>query len=255
MLAIAFEKVFYISSGLWTPDMHIVEPKEHYRLGITSDWHIGAKSCYEDSIKRYLDDCDKAQVDMILHAGDLVEGWNIYKGQIHELKPEAIGIDNQIDYANRFIPDLPAPMKIIGGNHDIRNDTNMVRLLTRERTQGDIEYLGDYNEILDLNGVQIEMMHPSGGKPYTRGYKIQVVTREREDGTLPDLFLMGHLHSALYMPDKGMSAFETGAFLGPNGLSRRKGWDTQAHAWIIDLYVSDGEIEELIPHYLVYDKN
>jgi hypothetical protein len=248
-------KAFYVASGLWTPDTHIVTPQEHYRLGITSDWHIGAKSCYEDAIKAFLDDCDKAQVHRILFAGDMFEGWQIYKGQIHELKPEAIGVDNQVEYVNRTLPDLPAPMSLIGGNHDIRNDTNMLRLLVRERTQGDMEYLGDYNEILDLNGVKVELMHPSGGKPYSRGYRIQTTTREREDGSLPDMYLMGHLHSALFMPDKGMAAFETGAFLGPNSLTRRHGWDTTAHAWIVDLYISDEEIQELIPHYLVYAKN
>ncbi len=248
------KKLFYISSGLWAPNTHIITPQEHYRLGVTSDWHMSAKACYERAIRDYLDDCDNFQVDLILFAGDLFEGWQVYEGQIHELKPEAIGVDNQVEYVNKAIPNLPAPMKIIGGNHDIRKDTNLTKLLVRERTQGDMEYLGDYNEILDLNGIQVELMHPAGGKPYSRGYRIQTTTRERQDGTLPDLYLMGHLHSALFMPDKGMAAFETGAFLGPNSLTRRHGWDTQAHAWILDLYVSDEEIKELIPHYLVYER-
>jgi len=246
-------KRYYLASANPEPHVHIQTPQAQYRLGITSDWHIGAKSCYEDSILQYIQDCKEAEIDMMLHAGDLFDGWNIYKGQIHELKPEAIGIDKQVEYVNQFLPEFTFPFKIIAGNHDVRNDANMLRLLAGIRP--DIEYLGDFDEIVDFNGVKIEMIHPSGGKPYSRGYKIQKLLRERQDGTLPDLFLMGHLHSALFMPHKGMIAMETGAFAGPNILSRRNGWDVTAQAWIVDLWVDDGKITQILPHYLKYEQD
>jgi len=100
-------------------DLSRVFKGRHIKFGVTSDKHIGSKHEQLDSLEAFYDLAAKEGVTEMFDAGDITEGWGVYKGQEFEVK--MLGQDEQIDYACKVHPKRKKMTTyFITGNHDLR---------------------------------------------------------------------------------------------------------------------------------------
>lgn len=257
------KKLFYISDEPdRTSSRFVVEPKTEYVIGATGDWHIGNSATDYDALKRYLEDLHEAGVDYVLHTGDLLDGFKVYRGHIQELF--AGEVDGEIyncsgvDEQKRLFRDVFAQdfvFKTVSGNHEyksMRKDGHQP-LESLDVSVDGFDYLEEFNAELDFNGVEVELIHPRLGKAYSKSYRSQQLIRERSPDNFPDLFLVGHTHDSGYFLNQGVHSFMTGTFMGENNLSKRSGYDTVPNGYLLRFGVVDGEVRDLRVRHLRYD--
>lgn len=192
--------------------------KKFYRIGLVSDTHIGSKyqqmTLLYDAYKIF----DERQVDFILHAGDVFDGVNMYRGHADELF--LYDADQQLEYAVEHYPHskgIGRTVKtyLIGGQHDYsfikQNGYNIIKHLCEKRK--DLVYRGFYSAEFTIKGLRIGLEHPGGGIAYALSYAIQkfiedvggyTLTRIRnkpeELKQLPALIVFGHYHKMMLLP-------------------------------------------------------
>jgi len=256
------KKIFHIPEE---PDRlnktHLITPKDHYDIALTGDWHIGSDATNYDDIKRYLEDANEKDVDVILHTGDLYDGFNVYRGQTQELFAGELdgnfynctSIDGQKELFTKFI-ELPTNMKVISGNHEYKSVRKGGHNPLKETSKyiDKLEYLGEFNETIDFNGVDVELIHPRGSKPYSKSYRGQTLLRERSPNNFPDIFAIGHTHDSGYFLAQGSHIVMTGTFLGQNNLSKRYGMDTIPNGYFVSFDVDESELKNIIIEHKRY---
>ncbi|MCK4730295.1 MAG: hypothetical protein KAT28_03165 [Candidatus Aenigmarchaeota archaeon] len=210
-------------------------------FGFTSDWHIGNKHANENYILDYLDLLKERGVKQIFHGGDLFEGYRIYRSQLNDLLPDCFGIKEQIKYFNKLIPgQKDLNMKLISGNHLIKNHKgkNVVEELCYKRK--DIDYLGKYDGLVELkDGVTMEIIHPSRGSPYRGLFEFGEYLNLFS--TNPDILGVGHKHISNCHLYNDIACYHLGTFLNePNRKNNKVSPDIGA--WIVELDIDNGEI-------------
>lgn len=135
------------------------------KIGIVSDTHLCSKhqqlSYLKAIYKRFADE----GIKIVLHAGDLLEGRNMYRGW--ELEVLFHGADDQVAYAVANYPkEEGITTYLISGNHDssfmVNAGINVVKLVCDQRP--DMKYLGSYGAYLDLpGGLRAYLHHGAGG--------------------------------------------------------------------------------------------
>jgi hypothetical protein len=152
------------------------------------------------------------------------------------------------------------------GNHDDswkKNDSgDIVRMLSRFRE--DIVYLSPQNPLIQLDsGVKIEAFHPAGGMPYAKSYRGQKIYEaevnkclakyySQKKLMLPDILLIGHLHSFEYHINGYTHVFLVPCFQSTTPYIMSKSLSSTVGYLILDLNISeDGNITKLVPN--VYD--
>ncbi len=209
-------------------------------FGLTSDWHIGNKFTNEEYILDYLDLLKERGVEQIFHGGDLFEGYRIYPEQLDKLHPDCYGIKEQIKYFNKLIPEQGnLNMKIISGNHLIKNHKgkNVVQEICDQRT--DIDYLGKYLGVIGLkDGLTMNLIHPSRKSPYGKMYETNKYLNIFQDK--PDIFGIGHKHKADCNLHGDTMVYHLGTFLDNKPKAHQHPPDLGA--WIVELDIDNGEI-------------
>jgi hypothetical protein len=102
------------------------------------------------------------------------------------------------------------------------------------------------------NSIDLELIHPSGGTPYTVGYRAQTLYRERPPDDRPTLAGIGHLHDKMQANAEGVEAFYTGSWQGPTPYIKRKGLPTKIGGWIVELEIQDGEVRRIRTEWIGY---
>jgi hypothetical protein len=119
--------------------------KNHVKLGIIADMHIGSKYFNEAGFKYSRDTFEKEKVDAIYCPGDIIEGMSQRDGQIYDLSD--LGYTEQLEHAYKLLNTLNKPFFFITGNHDMwgRNKGNMGLQVGKEvqKNVPNAKYLGD----------------------------------------------------------------------------------------------------------------
>ena len=218
-------------------------------FALTSDWHIGSKYAEEECLLDYLDTIKDYGIKDVFVGGDILDGVNVYQGQVNDLLPDCVNLQGQIERADKLIKkDNNLKKVLISGNHDLRNyqkqGIDPVKLLTDSRK--DMEYLGQYYGRAKLkDDLVLELVHPSGSAPYSKDYRIMTYLRERPIDTYPDILGVGHLHTALYRDYQGTNSYLLGSFMGDTDFTRRKGLSGTVGGWVVELDVEDGQIKKI----------
>lgn len=183
--------------------------KKLYRIGLVSDTHLCSKyqqlTLLHDAYKIF----DDRGVDFVLHAGDLHDGMDMYRGQHNEIFIH--GADEQKDYSVEHYPRLYGGRKtyIIGGQHDRSffkiNGFDIMAAVCKERK--DLVYRGFFDARFVIKGIPIDLKHPGGGVAYARSYKMQKII-ENMIGFIttvpsirpPVLTVFGHWHIPCHLP-------------------------------------------------------
>lgn len=230
-----------------------------YRFGLISDTHLGSSAEHLEELHDYYDRLVEEGIDTVFHCGDIGDGWKIHKGHINVIKGEASGWDRLLDY---IVDNYPKREGIdtffIEGNHDNRyhrnNGIHFGELIDDERE--DLHYCGDSMArfVFDQeNDIDMEIIHPSGGQPYTAAYRLQTLYRERPADDRPTIAAVGHLHGSVYAETEGVKGFYAGCWKGLTTYGKRKGHNATVGGWIIDLEIENGEVRSLTPDWISYD--
>lgn len=228
-----------------------VQEDGDYQFAVISDTHLGSSGEQLDSLENFYDRLEEQGIDVVFHAGDISDGTvknngrGVYRGHSNHLKPEAIGWDRLLDYVQENYPERDGiDTLFIEGNHDhqLFKNTGIRFGEQLAEARDDLHFLGDSYANVDLGDVDMDLVHPSGGAPYTLGYRAQTWLRDKPDEEKADITVFGHLHQFLNAETEGSQVLYAGAWQGSTPFLERKGIKPKAGGWIIDMEVEDEDI-------------
>jgi len=212
-----------------------------HKIGVMSDTHLCSKSERLDLLEQSFNVLKSEGITDVYHAGDLLDGHGVYKGQEFQLK--RIGADEQVDYVIKHFPHRKGiTTHFISGNHDLsfwdKEGIDVGRSIAERRE--DMKHLGHYCGRVNLSGVWMDLVHGRGGYAYAASYPLQRFINELEGGSKPHILVMGHFHRTLYMVYRNIHALLPGAFQDQNDYTRRKGLQPNKGFWTLEFKVDNG---------------
>lgn len=189
--------------------------KKPFKLGLVSDTHLGSQMQQITLLGEAYKIFKEEGIDTVLHTGDLVEGnGKQYKGQLYEMFIH--GADEMLKYAVQAYPKIKGiTTYVIGGSHDYSfykdSGFNILKKLSEKRK--DIKYLGQSGAFLNFGNIRVYMMHPSGGVPYARSYRLQKTIEQFKASDKPHFLFAGHLHITVELPSyRNVAGFQLPCF-------------------------------------------
>ena len=212
----------------------------HMKFGLISDTHFGNKHARQDALEGYYDVAEKEGVREVLMCGDILDGTDIFPGQLSE--QNLYSQDEQVDDVLKNFPRRKRmTTHFITGNHDLRQfergGSDPGRAIDK---RADLDYLGQLDAKIQLaEGVDIEIIHPAGGPAYAISYRLQKTLSGREKDDLPSIYAQGHFHQAFYGHYKGTEAVSVPSFKDDGLWERRLGFSSVVGGWIVEADVTD----------------
>lgn len=214
---------------------------EWVKIGVIGDTHLGSKHQQLTYLKQFYKLCADEGVKIVLHAGDISQGVNMFKGW--ESEAFLHSYDQQADYIVANYPNEPGiTTYLILGNHDesfIKSGGgNICRYIANRRP--DIVHIGDYGAYVELPGGMLAYLHHgAGGVAYSRSYKIQRAVENFSPGKKPKLYVSGHYHIACVLPDyRNCYSMHPGCFQGQGMFLRRLGVAPDIGGFIVHYQVN-----------------
>ena len=220
---------------------HYEFPKQltPFKIGVVSDTHLGSQmqqlTLLGEAYKKFKEEGIKT----VIHAGDLVEGnGKQYKGQLYEMFLH--GADKMLEYAEKAYPCVKGiTTYVIGGSHDYSyfkdGGYDILKKLSEKRK--DIKYIGNAGSFLHFGKIRIYVMHPSGGVPYARSYRLQKIISEFKDKEKPNIILCGHLHITCGLPTyRNVGGFQLPCFQLQTQYLREKGLSPDIGYLILEIF-------------------
>ena len=206
-------------------------------FAVVSDTHYGSKYCAEEELDMFYEELKERGVKYVLHAGDIADGWLVYRGQIDELK--VWGAEDQAEYCSEKYPKKKGVKTyFITGNHEAhalkKTGVDIGRLIDAKRV--DLIYLAPmYARILIDEVAEIDLVHDSRRtKAYALSYPAQTRQRDTPPSKRADMSILGHRHVMLYMYYNDEHLFEAGCFQRPSPYHLEKGIHGMIGGWIIE---------------------
>jgi predicted phosphodiesterase len=221
--------------------------KSRFTIGVIGDTHLCDKASAIDELQFFYDRCKSRGAMEILHAGDIASGLSVYEGQTNDLL--CFGVEDHLRYVVKHYPESEG-MKtyFISGNHDQNYKkiagVDFGRMIAEAR--GDMIYLGMYDAIVQLNGVTIGLHHGVRGIPYAVSYHLQKFVEKIGAGQKPQIYILGHYHTFLYMFYRNIHCFLPGCFQKPNDFSTRLGLPNMIGGFIVDIEVGNDKLNSII---------
>jgi hypothetical protein len=226
-------------------------PTGAVRVAVFGDTHFGSRFEEWDGLKVYAQECLSAGTEHALHAGDVLEGHRLYRGQ--EYETDAHGWEEQ---SNRFADrvsnlDFGCPVSFITGNHDISflrasgiNVGSWLETSAKVVARKDWRFLGQDQGRVDIGGIDWMLLHPGGGSAYALSYRPQKIVEQIEGGSKPDVLLIGNFHKAEMIPSyRNVCAIQVGCFQRQTPFMLTKGLSAHMGGWIIDAAKNKGTVD------------
>jgi hypothetical protein len=225
--------------------------KKFYRAGIVSDTQICSKYQQMTLLHDAYKDFDDRQVDFILHAGDLDDGQDMYRGHHNEIFKH--GAKEHSDYIVENYPTSRRGRKtyLVGGQHDFcwfkQNGHNILETICEKRK--DLVYRGFFDARFRVKGLEVGLHHPGGGVAYARSYKIQKYIENMigfimstPSATPPILQLFGHWHIPCHLPKyMGVDAVSLPCFQSQTPYLAEKGLMPVVGYAVADIYLDKND--------------
>ena len=218
-----------------------------FYFAIVSDTHLCSTEERLDELHTFYEICRKEGIKYVVHAGDLVAGTNIYRGQENEI--HTFGFKRQASYAIRNYPKVDGiETFFITGNHDLdywkRAGVDIGETISEKRP--DMVYLGQDQADVILGSVRIRLFHPGGGTAYADSYHLQRTIASLEAGTKPQILVMGHYHRTLYLFDRNVHGFLGGTFEGQTTFQLRKRINPMIGGWTVQCRIAEDEFNSVV---------
>lgn len=216
-----------IDEVLWEPGF--------LKFALVSDSHLWAKWACIDELWEFYDRAKDKWVECFVHAWDLVDGCDVYAGQ--QFEQDRIWFEEQLDEVKNKYPNVWLPTYWIGGNHEQwylkKNWVNICKAI--EQVRQDLVNLWFYDARLKLNWIDINLHHGWGSLSYAKDYKMKKYLESLPVDNQPDIFALGHYHTALYDLHRWIHWFMPWARLKENLLAKRFNLDSNIWGWIIEI--------------------
>ena len=202
-----------------------------------SDTHIGGNCFKPEWWDACIKECEKQNIDMMFHTGDITEGMSNRAGNVYELTH--IGYDSQKEYAINQLAKCSFPVYIIDGNHDRWYIKSSGALVVKDIAQAleNVEFIGHDEGNVLINGVTIRLFHGEDGNSYAVSYRIQKVVESFTGGEKPHVLLLGHCHKQCYLFDRHIHCLSGGACSSQSSWMRSKRIVNHAGFWIVRMVI------------------
>jgi DNA polymerase II small subunit/DNA polymerase delta subunit B len=219
------------------------------RFGLCGDTQFGNLHSAPELLHAYLKTCRAEGISTVLHTGDVLDGWKVYRGQEFDLV--AVGLDKQLEIVERQPSVDGVEVKFITGNHDLsfKNlaGANIGSLIEKAREENgkDWVHLGDEQgrvKFVNKEGrsYEVMLMHPGGGTAYALSYKPQKLVESFEGGRKPNMLAIGHFHKSEFIPAyRNVAIVQTGCFEWQTEFMARMGLAAHVGGWLVE--VTPGE--------------
>jgi predicted phosphodiesterase len=224
----------------------------HLKFWLVSDTHFWAKGCAKDELWEFYDRAKDKGVECFVHCGDLVDWNNVYKWQ--QFEQSWVGFAAQLQDVKENYPNVWLPTYFIGWNHDEAylkwNGVNICKAI--ETVRQDLINLWFYDARLKLNWIDINLHHWGWSLSYAKDYKMKKYLDSLPVENQPDIFALGHYHTALYDLHRWIHWFMPWAFLKENLLAKRFNlWNT-IWWWIIEIEKDEKGKSKLNMEYMKF---
>jgi len=192
------------------------------KVTITADWHINSKKCAYDKLEHAI----KNEFDgIILHAGDLLDGYKVYRGQEFEILHH--NLDDMLELAGNILSNLKNDMYVISGNHDysLHKHYGFDILQHLEEKIDKLHFLGHFTGDTMIDDVYFRLLHPKG-YAYSISYIAQKYIRElrKEELQKLDFLILGHHHNFYLLNVQGVNCVGAMTFQHLTDYARRRGY-------------------------------
>ena len=236
------------------------------KIGLLGDTQMGSRHERPDVLNAIYDLYEQEGIQKVFHAGDLLDGDHVYRGQEYDLMH--MGADRQVRHTIETYPKKEGIKTFfITGNHDlcyyIRTGYDIGKgLLTKERK--DMIYLGpeEADVLLYAEGEEekstpaiLRLFHPGGtGSAYALSYRAQKTIESYSGGEKPSILAIGHLHKASYFFIRNVHTIQVGCTQEQTRFMRNRGIQAHVGAFIVEFTLEEnGTItrfkNEFIPFY------
>lgn len=222
--------------------------RHRIRFGLIGDTQFGSRYQQIRLVHTAYDIFDEEKVDFVIHLGDLVDGIKMYRGQDQEIFLH--GADDQLEYTVNNYPERKYKTYIIAGNHDLVYKKlagyNIVEQICAKRP--DLVYKGEVGaHTFKVKKLTFDVLHPTGGVPYAKSYRIQKVIegalgdiinrlRTAKDlSIIPHFLIMGHLHVMNYTPHIGVEGYMVPCLQSQTPYLKAKGLQPELGVLILDV--------------------
>ena len=207
----------------------------HLKFWLVADTHFWAKQCARDELKEFYEIAKDKWVECFVHAWDIVDWEWVYQWQ--QFEQDKVWFEEQLADLKENYPDVWLPTYFIWWNHDEaylkKNWVNICKAI--ETVRQDLINLGFYDARLKLNGIDINLHHWWGSLSYAKDYKMKKYLDWLPVENQPDIFALGHYHTALYDLHRWIHWFMPWAFLKENLLAKRFNLGNVIGGWIIEM--------------------
>lgn len=229
------------------------------RFGIVSDPHMTSKYQQLTHLNAMYDLFQREGIHDVYNPGDILEGeYQSRKGHAYEIFRH--GADDQVEYAIENYPKRDGmTTHFITGNHDHTHLKNggydIGKPIARERA--DMNYLGMNNATIMLTpNCRMDMTHPLDGSSYALSYSMQKAIEALPVDDLPDIFVTGHHHKAIYAYIRGIHSLEAGTFQAQSGWMKGKRLAAHVGGWIVSVHVDEeGNVTRFLPEWVPFPKS
>lgn len=261
-----FDKTYYLSeTPTWysnqTDLSHLPTEGE---LGVVSDTHLCSEAERLDIVRDAYDEFARRGITTVLHAGDLMDGMDVYKGHNQFIKVH--GCQAQARY---FIENYPRKDGIrtyaISGNHDcstyLKSGVDQASLVVNgfwhegKQYEGrkDIVYLGQYSHRVILpQEVTVELLHPRGNNSYALSYKQQKRSEAMDRNFRPDVQLSGHFHMYSHLWLQGTHFVACFGLQDETEFFKRLGLPRGMGFMVLRYRIEKGQLTMLSPEVFAY---
>lgn len=229
------EMLNYIAQNTKKEVNEVLSEPWHLKFALLADTHLWAKWSAVDELGEFYDRAKDKWVEAFVHCGDLVDGCNVYKGQAFE--QDRVWFWEQLEEVKERYPNVWIPTYYIWWNHEEAflkgNWVNICKAI--ETVRQDLINLWFYDARLKLNWIDIQLHHWGGSLSYAKDYKMKKYLDSLPVEWQPDIFALGHYHTALYDLHRWIHWYMPWAFLKENLLAKRFNlWNT-IWGWIIEI--------------------
>lgn len=238
---------------------------KHGVIGLISDTHLCSDAERLDLCEEAYDLFASHGITTVLHAGDISDGWNVYRN--HKQFVKCIGGQNQARYVIRHYPHREGLKTFfIGGNHDLKayeeSGLDTMNLIVQgfedrnSKVEGrkDLVYLGQYSRYLTFpDEVTVHMLHPRGNNPYAKSYAQQKRARDMDSATRPDIQISGHMHTWSWIREDFCQMLALPGLQDQTEFFVRLGFSRQMGCVVLEYQIRDRHIKSLQAKYHVLE--
>ena len=238
-----------------------IKTGKRYKFGVLADTQMGSMYQQMTHLHSFYKMCEEEKVDAMFHAGDVVDGEKVYRGQEYELFIH--GADAQRDYAIKNYPSIKGVKTyMISGNHDASfwsvSGYNVVQAICEARD--DLVFLGDNYATYMIGAIKIALMHGAGGVVYARSYKLQKIIEQISPENKPHMLFLGHYHCEDIQPMyRNVVGIQLPCFQSQTPYLARGGLYPELGGWIIEFGVNDKGFTDIVyrdkPFYVPIKKD